>query len=66
MNFDLRFPIGILFTTYGLILAGYGILTSGSAIYQKSLGTNINLIWGGVLIAFGLVMWIFAILGRRK
>ena len=66
MNFDLRLPIGILFTVYGAILAGYGALTLGSDIYKKSLGTNINLIWGCVLLAFGLLMWIFAILGRRN
>lgn len=66
MNFDLRLPIGILFSAYGAILTTYGIITNGSEIYKKSLGTNINLYWGVVLLVFGLVMLIFAILGRDK
>jgi uncharacterized membrane protein YfcA len=35
---------------------------SGSAIYQRSLGINVNLYWGLVLLAFGIIM---ALLGRR-
>ena len=27
MNFDLRLPIGILFSFYGVILVGYGLIT---------------------------------------
>lgn len=56
MNFDLRLPIGVLFSLFGLILVGYGLATKGSEIYQKSLGHNINLSWGAVLLVFGLVM----------
>ena len=66
MNFDLRLPIGILFSAYGAILTAYGIITNGSEIYKKSLGANINLYWGVVLLVFGLLMLIFAILGRDK
>lgn len=66
MNFDLRLPIGILFSAYGAILTTYGIITYGSEIYKKSLGANINLYWGVVLLVFGLLMLIFAILGRDK
>ena len=56
MNFDLRLPIGVLFSLFGVILVGYGLVTKGSEIYQKSLGHNINLSWGVVLLVFGLVM----------
>jgi hypothetical protein len=55
MNFDLRFPIGLLFTLFGLLLAGYGLL-GNPAIYERSLGINVNLWWGGFLLAFGLLM----------
>ena len=60
MNFDLRLPIGILFSLFGIILTGYGIITRGSAIYAKSLGHNINIQWGLVLLVFGLVMYFLA------
>jgi hypothetical protein len=59
MKLDVRLPIGFMFATFGVILAGYG-LTSGSAIYQRSLGINVNLWWGLVLIGFGAVMLFLA------
>ncbi len=61
MNLDIRLPIGMLFTLLGLLLAGYGAV-SDPAIYQRSLGYNLNLIWGIVLLAFGVFM---LVLGRR-
>ena len=61
MGLDIRLPIGALFTILGVLLAGYG-LGSNATIYQRSLGINVNLVWGMVLLVFGLVM-IF--LGRR-
>lgn len=63
---DLRLPIGIIFSIYGVILVGYGFVTRGSAIYEKSLGININLIWGIVLLIFGLTMWYFAKRAEKK
>ena len=56
MDFDLRLPIGILFTAYGVILTAFGAITNGSDIYKKSLGDNINLQWGIVLLVFGSLM----------
>lgn len=56
MNFDLRLPIGIMFSLFGLLLVGFGAV-SGEEIYaQHSLGININLAWGTVLLAFGVSM----------
>jgi len=66
MDFDLRLPIGILFTIFGLILSGYGLATRGSEIYQKSLGKNINLEWGLVLLVFGIFMLVLTKLGKKK
>ena len=65
MNFDLRLPIGILFTLLGLILTGFGLFTKGSEIYQKSLNHNVNIEWGIVLLVFGGVMLILALRGRK-
>jgi protein-S-isoprenylcysteine O-methyltransferase Ste14 len=55
MGLDIRIPLGSLFAILGLLLAGYGLL-SNPAIYQRSLGVDINLWWGIVLLAFGLAM----------
>ena len=65
MNFDLRMPIGILFTLFGLILTGYGLFTKGSEIYAKSLNYNLNISWGIVLLVFGGIMLLLAIRGRK-
>jgi hypothetical protein len=57
MGFDIRMPIGMLFTLFGILLIGYGAATQGNAMYaEHSLGVNMNVWWGGVLLAFGLVM----------
>jgi hypothetical protein len=64
MNFDLRLPIGILFSVFGLILTGYGLCTMGSEIYKKSLNHNINIEWGIVLLVFGGTMLYFAKRGQ--
>jgi len=67
MGLDIRYPIGMMFTLLGLILLGTGFITGGdAAIYRSSLGININLIWGAVLLIFGLLMWVSAHLGRNK
>lgn len=63
MNLDLRLPIGLMFSLFGVMLTVYGVL-SDSAIYVRSLGVNVNLWWGLVLLAFGLVMLGFARRGR--
>lgn len=55
MGLDLRFPIGVLFTALALVLIIYG-LVSDPAIYARSLGFNVNLGWGCVLLVFGLAM----------
>ncbi len=57
MNFDIRIPIGLLFTVLGLILAVFGLFTVPNHImYAKSLGVNFNLIWGLVMVVFGVIM----------
>lgn len=65
MNFDLRFPIGALFTFYGALLVVFGMV-SDPRIYERSLGINVNLAWGGVLLVFGASMLGLAMRARRK
>lgn len=55
MKLDLRLPIGLMFSIIGVLLALFG-LASDPAIYQRSLGVNVNLWWGLVLLVFGLAM----------
>lgn len=64
MNFDLRIPMGSMFTLMGLILTAFGAVTSGrDAVYASSLGINVNLWWGPVLLLFGLPLLLS---GRRS
>ena len=65
MNFDLRLPLGILFSIFGAMLVVYGFV-SDAAIYARSLGYNVNRDWGLVLLAFGLWMLWLALRARRK
>ena len=63
MKLDLRLPIGLMFSIFGVMLLVFGVM-SDAAIYQRSLGINVNLWWGVVLLAFGLVMLGFALKAR--
>ncbi len=63
MGLDIRLPLGMLFTAMGAILVGYGLLSRGSAIYAASLNVNVNVIWGAVMLVFGLMM---LLLSRKR
>ncbi len=65
MNLDLRLPLGLMFTVFGALLTGFG-LVGNKAIYERSLGINVNLWWGLVLLAFGLLMLALAARGRGR
>jgi hypothetical protein len=57
MGFDIRMPIGLLFSLFGILLIGYGAATQGSRMYaEHSLGVNMNFWWGIALLCFGAVM----------
>lgn len=61
MGLDIRLPIGLMFAVLGLMLAGFGLFADKS-VYQRSLGVNINLWWGLVMLLFGVIM---LVPGRR-
>jgi hypothetical protein len=65
VRLDIRWPIGGLFTITGALLVIYG-LVSDPAIYEKSLGINVNLWWGVVLLVFGLAMLVLAFQSRSQ
>lgn len=62
MGLDIRWPIGLMFTLIGALLTAYGALKSGDSM---SLGININLIWGVVLLVFGGGMLLGAMKGNK-
>lgn len=62
-SLDLRVPIGLLFILLGVVIAGFGAATAGdAAMYARTDGVNVNLLWGLVLLATGVV---FLLLARR-
>jgi hypothetical protein len=55
MLLDLRFPMGLFFAALGALLTAYGVL-GDPAVYQASLGINVNL-WSGLgILLFGVLM----------
>jgi hypothetical protein len=64
---DLKLPIGWLLSAYGVLLTVYGLLTK-KEMYAISLGINLNLIWGLVMIVIGATFLFTAYLkrGRKK
>jgi intracellular septation protein A len=65
MGLDIRWPIGLMFTLIGLMLVISGAVSKAED-YQRSLGININLYWGLLLLVFGGWMLTMAIKGGRK
>lgn len=64
MNFDLRIPVGLMFTIFGLILIGVGVFGSPE-LCAKSLNINMNLWWGIVELVFGAAMLLSALARKR-
>jgi hypothetical protein len=58
MGFDIKTPIGWLFSLYGTLLILYGALDD-RAQYSRSLGVNLNVGWGVALLVFGTSLLIF-------
>ncbi len=64
MGLDIRIPLGLIFLITGGIMALYGLITRGNqALYERSMGVNLNLTWGAIMFVFGLVMFL---VGRRQ
>jgi hypothetical protein len=65
MGLDIRLPIGIIFTFYGILLLVYGALANPE-IFQSSLGVNIDKWWGAAMLVFGLGMGALAFRASRR
>lgn len=57
---DIRLPLGLLFAVLGALLAGFGVATLSSRMYaEHSLGVNVNLWSGLVMLVFGgALLWL--------
>jgi len=61
MGLDIKIPIGLMFSILGLLLIVFGLATGSDAdIYQKSLGVNVNLWTGLLMLIFGILMLSFS------
>ena len=63
MGLDIRIPLGMIFLIIGGIMAIFGIATHGGAIYDRSLGIDLNLTWGAIMFVFGAIMFF---VGKRQ
>jgi hypothetical protein len=62
---DIKIPIGLMFSIFGVILLVYGFMTrNDAALYEKSFSHNVNLWMGGLMLVFGGVMLL--LVKRRK
>ena len=58
MQLDIRLPIGALFSILGVLLVIGGLMADDIHL-ERSLGHNVNLWWGIVVLAFGLwMLWL--------
>ena len=63
---DIRYPIGVMFLILGAILTVFGVVSNQEMYKVHSLGVNINLIWGCVLLVFGAFMFSMAVRAQRR
>jgi hypothetical protein len=66
MDLDVRFPIGLMFSIFGVMLVVFGLVSDPRIYQQHSLGINVNLGWGVALLLFGVIMLGFALRARRR
>jgi hypothetical protein len=68
---DIRWPIGLLFSLMGGMVAIYGLISSDRTFYRPldmadTRMINLNLSWGLVMLAFGALMILGAVRAGRK
>lgn len=62
---DIKLPIGWLLSAYGLLLGIYGLVTK-KEMYAKSLGLNLNVVWGVLMLAIGAGFLLAAFLKKDR
>ena len=67
MGIDIKLPIGLMFSIFGVMLSLYGLFTNGDAeLYSRSLGVNINLWCGLGMLIFGALMLVLTRRSKKK
>lgn len=67
MGLDLRWPIGLMFSLIGAMMTITGLFFGSKPEMSKhSLGINIDLWWGLVLLVFGIFMLVLAARAARR
>lgn len=61
---DIRTPIGLMFTVFGVMMTIVGFLPINDT--QKSMNININLWWGILMLVFGVFMLALAKMAAAK
>ncbi len=64
---DIKIPIGLMFSVFGILLTIYGIFTfSNATLYAKAFNVNINL-WSGIaMLIFGGAMLLMSDIRKKK
>jgi hypothetical protein len=73
MTLDIRVPIGLMFGIIGVVLTVFGYLSDpqlgvfpDAHMYERSLGINVNLVWGWLLVGFAAIMLGLADRAKRR
>ncbi len=64
---DVRKPIGWLFTIYGVMLICWGMIQPQiTQIEGHNITFNLNLIWGALMLVFGILMNVLVYTDKTK
>ena len=64
MRLDLRYPLGLLFTAFGVLLVAYGLMRPAEQAGMAAV--NVNLYTGLAMLVFGGTMLWLARRARQK
>jgi hypothetical protein len=64
-SLDIRWPIGFIFTIYGVILLVFGGLTNQGLVELPGGPLNVDLLWGAGFLVFGVLMGGMALRASR-
>lgn len=66
MGLDIRIPIGLMFSIFGVMITIFGLFTNGNTeMYKRSLNINMNVWMGLFMLVFGLFMLLLVKLAKK-